>query len=465
MEGTYFTPSVMDRIIELSFHLLENTGISLNDTDALAELANMGYKINDSRVLVEKKKAKTYLESHIKAKQPKTKSGPISISCWVNNYSHSYIPPYEYGEERFTTKTLIQSSGAIQALGSLYGKKLGICGYASDVPVVMQDVNRYWLESKYFGGHNPEPMDSRTYPYLMEMASINGCKTLYVPIYMISPLKMGDEGYKIVRAYGNKINVVSVSSMPSFGISTPFAISEAFAITLAEVLGGAIIVEDLTNIPAHIYVNVESFDFRYMTQAFGTPEKMMLETLTRDFQRALYGSWDDVIQVEIHTQATCPGLQSAAEKSLTMMNGYHLAKNANKDCCFRGAGTLAMDEVFSPTQLVMDLEIQKGISHMENWYGFDKDAVDMNELLEGINESFIATERTSELARRYYNDSKVFHRYSLTGWKNAGKPDSLRHAEDIAQKAWENDPIKVIDHETEKAIDEVYQSALRYFTS
>jgi hypothetical protein len=65
------------------------------------------------------------------------------------------------------------------------------------------------------------------------------------------------------------------------------------------------------------------------------------------------------IGIRIHTWAKRAGVQAAVEKSTLMMAGA-----LNGASYFDGLGTLSLDEVFSPVQLVLDIEIMNHVSRV-----------------------------------------------------------------------------------------------------
>lgn len=462
-----FDDNRMARIKALAARLLAARGIELYDAEGRELLEKKGYAVNGTRVRIPEDEALRYLEEQIgDAKAPwgmePTASREMSFSSWVNCYSHSFIPPGTTDILPFTTEELIRSIGAAQHLGRQYGQAVGVCGYPADVPVQMQDVCRYFIESQYSKHSWPEPMSASSFPYLMRLAEVHGCKTLHVSVYSASPMRLGDESYQIVRRYPDKVSGVTVAGMPSFGATTPFAVTEAFATILAETLGGAILINALTGIPAGFHVAIEAFDFRYMTQGFGTPEKMILERLTTAFNEALYKRRTTRCHIEIHTQAALPGVQSCAEKGMSMMNGYHLAREKGADITFRGMGTLGMDEIFSAAQLVIDLEMLTGIQRLERGYAIEEE-MELDELLEDLEAGFMASERTAANMRTASYNSRIFHRYSLDAWRTAGREDALARADEIAREAYRHPPVRVVDDQTARALDEVYQSALRFY--
>ncbi len=71
-----------------------------------------------------------------------------------------------------------------------------------------------------------------------------------------------------------------------------------------------------------------------------------------DFNR-FYGHQTGGAPGNIHVMSKIPDVQSAADKAAIMAVGAHLGAR-----WFGSAGTLSLDEIFSPTQLILDCEIR-----------------------------------------------------------------------------------------------------------
>jgi trimethylamine:corrinoid methyltransferase-like protein len=84
-------------------------------------------------------------------------------------------------------------------------------------------------------------------------------------------------------------------------------------------------------------------------------------------------------------------------------------------------------------------------------------------MIDGIQNSFLASDLTSRRFRDWYYDSRIFHRFSLNAFECSDKKDALDLAEEIAVQALSHEPVPVVDDRARRAMDEVYQNALRFF--
>ena len=117
----------------------------------------------------------------------------------------------------------------------------------------------------------PLPSTAR---YLLDMAEVMGRPIHHLPVYIPTPLRLGGESLDVVMACLDRLEHISVSSMPSTGTSAPLHPFGALALAAAEVIGGMIAVKILTGKPVTCSVNIFPSDLREGSMVFGSPENM-----------------------------------------------------------------------------------------------------------------------------------------------------------------------------------------------
>ena len=258
----------------------------------------------------------------------------------------------------------------------------------------------------------------------------------------------------MVLACLDRLEHISVSSMPSTGTSAPLHPFGALALAAAEVIGGMIAVKILTGKPVTCSVNIFPSDLREGSMVFGSPENMLFQMLGADFNRFYGWNWG-LGPDNIHVMAKVPDCQSAAEKAAIMTTGAFLGARH-----FSCAGTLSLDEIFSPEQLLVDCEIrdwvQRGLQGI--WLG--EEAVDdwLEEIRQGINGGFMRLDSTLDHYRAQAWYPERFLRGAIGPWMSQDQPrlsQKLRHEvrRRIAAHRYELAPDK------RQAVDEIYQSA------
>src|SRR5690349_185385 len=125
--------------------------------------------------------------------------------------------------------------------------------------------------------------------------------------------------------------------------------------------------------------------------------------------------------------AKLPDVQSAAEKAAIMALGASLGARH-----FSCAGTLSLDEIFSPEQMLLDCEIRDWVQRSIQGVWLGEEAVEdwLGNIREGINSGFIAQDTTLDhyLTHTWY--PRWFQRGAIGPWMEKGQPrisDRLRN--------------------------------------
>jgi len=418
-----FSTEKMTMIKNSAFGIIENIGMRVTDINVRSKLLGNGFAQKMERITYPSDKAAIFLDEMI-AKENKhryQKKETINLSenkriidGWINNYPHSYYDPSTDNIVPYTMKSLADMTAFCDRVCQKYNLTPNVPGYPSDVPSSCEALARFVVGSKYLkNGTYPEPMSRYSTKYLFEMCDILGKQMNSLPVYLSTPLTIGDESFYIVLENQSRLQSVSIGTMPSFGANTPLSISGSIALNLAEALLGAIIVNNLTGLDVHFGVNLLPFDFASTNQTFGTPEMLLLTSACQRFNNALFGRSGNGGNIEIHTHSIHPDSQAAAEKAMSMAAGY-MRHEAWESIIFRGMGTLAMDEVFSPVQLLVDAELVNYIRRFETGYEIDDiQANFLDEIRDGIEYGFVSSERTANNFKELMYHSGVFSRSNL----------------------------------------------------
>jgi trimethylamine:corrinoid methyltransferase-like protein len=163
----------------------------------------------------------------------------------------------------------------------------------------------------------------------------------------------------------------------------------------------------------------------------GSPEWDVLDRMTRDVM-AYYGKRDS--RKLLLTSASVPNAQAMIEKTASALTGF---AEGYRD--FGNLGQLACDEVYSPAQLMLDLEI---LGHAERAVAepasFPELRLDrLHELaLETIEDGclFAEHETTAVLIRKQYWQPKILRRETMGQFLAAGSPDLVVQAEQEADR-------------------------------
>ncbi|MGN0762282.1 MAG: trimethylamine methyltransferase family protein, partial [Aristaeellaceae bacterium] len=240
-------------------------------------------------------------------------------------------------------------------------------------------------------------------------------------------------------AYAGRIERIKVTSMPALGCNAPLDIESALCLGLAESMGGAVVMERLTGLPCDFLVQLHPFDFWAVNFVYGTPETQLLSEAAVDFNAALKGVPVSIRRANIHVMAKLPGVQAAAEKSAMITAGVR-----NGAVRFSGLGTLSLDEIYSPLQLVLDMEMLEQAGRLRDGWPCEEPR-DAEEMLERIREGMDAGYMSSDLTLDCLADcvwhSRLFTRYTLAEYQRRDEKEALEKAADLVARHEDCGPL------------------------
>jgi trimethylamine:corrinoid methyltransferase-like protein len=267
---------------------------------------------------------------------------------------------------------------------------------------------------------------------------------------------MGGESLEVVLACLDRLDQLWVGSMPSTGATAPIHPFGALALSAAELMGGMIVLRLLTGKPVFFRLAIFPFDLRAGAMVFGSPENFLFQMLYNDANR-FYGWQDDPAPDNIHCMAKLPDGQSAAEKAAILVNGALLGARA-----FSCAGTLSLDEIFSPTQLLLDCEIRDWAQRAVQGVWLGEEAVEdwPAEIQAGIQRGFMGLDSTLDGYQRHIWFPVRFERGAIGPWLERGQPkleEQLRQEVRgrVASHEFELDSTRRME------IERIYQAAKR----
>ncbi len=256
-------------------------------------------------------------------------------------------------------------------------------------------------------------------PYVMDMAEAVGNPLRHLPVYVFTPLTLGGESLRCVLAFRERLSSVRVSDMTSLGCTVPIHAGDAFALCAAEGIGSAILVRQLIDLPVNWSIRICPIDMSSLAMPLGSPEDHLLQYANAEINAFFHGSRWHPAAGSMHTSAKQPGAQACVEKASLMTAGALLGARR-----FGVAGTLSLDEVFSPEQLLYDIEIKDHVQRLIS--GIDGDCeVDrcLQDVKEGVRQgSFVGLDTTLNAHRDVYWYPELFERRFLTGWEGNGAP-------------------------------------------
>jgi trimethylamine:corrinoid methyltransferase-like protein len=454
----------LDQIRESMFRILEEVGITVLNDKLREKLKNLNFSVNDKRVCIEQRTVRDFLEleSSYNGQLYRKRSwsvaaeeGPFTLR--VNDYIQNIHDLKTNQIVPFTTDSLIQMTMLLDVLHDR-GVVTSPPGLPPDVSAPLGPVLQYWVAASYSrqGRWPVDPKTMKSFPYIREMSEVLGCPLKDLDVWVISPLTLGGESLEAVLYYADQLEFVRVANMGSIGSTLPIKIGDAFAVSLAEVIGSTILLREVLDIPLIWDTYVCPTDFRSAAMVIGSPESMLLELLTAQVNSFMHGQMGNPSPcLSIMTMAKLPGAQSCAEKASAMTAGVLYGQRE-----FKYGGSLALDEVFSAEQLLYDLEIK---DHAQRIAGGMKGDCDPGRCLTDVKEAiyqgtFLGLDSTLDSFRKYFWDPKLFERNSLSSWKTQGGRGIRDRSREMVRKLIRQHEFG-LDRDVQRQVDKVLDRA------
>jgi len=447
---------VVSKVHSDALKLLSQVGLEINDEALRKQLIATGKaKETGNRISLDEETVEEFAEelrerslsvNSAEGDSHKRQRFTVSVSGWPM----FFVEPKSNDLKPFSADALIEYTRLVDAF-----REDGVGGSApgtpQDVPPKIRQLLQYYIECRYSRGAGfPGCIgDVQVMEFMIEMAKAMR-HPIGVGVEPFSPLTFEGNSVKVALRFQEQVKWIGLDTMPILGISAPLNWHSGWAQSVAENLGGYTIFRLLGF--EHIYPSFRLFpgSMKSATIAFGSPE-FLLALLMRSQIRQFYGQ--SIGDAEsLHTMAKLPDAHALAEKSTQTAFAALLGHRS-----FSAAGVLAIDEVFSPQQLVIDLEIRDYVERLIQ--GADVNTEDCLSLVsEGLqNHCFLMTQRTMESWRDFFWLPKIFLQTSRAQWQQSPR-SVLEDAWSLAQERLKKHHYE-LDPDRRRALDAIVQKA------
>jgi len=444
--------------------LLEGIGIAVLDEGLRQRLDRAGFQRCGNRLLIEPKRVEEFLRSERDRGGNRFAAGPQSLPPaderiqvgvlpypqWVHDLETDTLVP-------FTRERLLEATRLLDVLGIP-----GVPGCPADVPPPLQPVAQYWIAATCSRqGRRPvDPKSLETLPYIMEMAQVLGHPVRHLPVYVFSPLTLGGESLRCVLEFRDRLSFVEVSDMSSVGCTVPIDVGHAFAVAAAEVIGSAVLLQEVLELPIHWSIRICPIDLRTMALVLGSPEDFLLMLGAAEVNAYFHGAPWYPAAAGLHTAAKLPGAQACSEKASLMTAGALLGARS-----FGYVGTLSLDEVFSAEQLLYDLEIRDQVQRLVAGFSGDVDPEQcLQEVREGLEQGgYAGLATTLQRHRDFYWYPHLFERQFLGAWEDRGRKTLRQRAHQRIQEHLDQHDYELEGH-LRRELDRLLQRAEEQLT-
>jgi trimethylamine--corrinoid protein Co-methyltransferase len=439
---------------DAALEILENVGIKIEHPRLIQMLTGQdGVTIDDGWARLQPDMVERYVNEQRQKARPFSHPETSEIHCSAGGYA-SYTVDMKTGEARpITTADLIQYTKLIHAMSESDYPISGSCpGFPQDVPPPLRPLAQYKIGAEYskFGGVADIPSIPIA-EYVREMQQVMGRTSFSLPLYMVSPLRLKGDSLERILHFWDELSSISVSSMPMIGVSLPIFFSDAFALAMAEVMGGYAILKLMGAADVRFSVNAHPFDMKYTTLTFASPEHNLCDLTQMEINR-FYGISNPGSR-SLRTMAKRPGIQSAAEKSASAIIGALAGSRS-----FSSGGVMALDELFSPEQLVIDCEIVAYVKRFIEGYdsGLQMNIEDIREM--SMRGNFLEHESTLNHYRDTYWIPKLFEHTMLRQWFEMDEPDLRSRIQAIVHEMIRKHDFQ-LDESKRRQLNEIYEHA------
>ncbi len=274
-------------------------------------------------------------------------------------------------------------------------------------------------------------------PYLTEMYEIaadhrnqNSDELFNANVYLVPALKLGaHEAYQVAYFLERGFRVRIGGSMMSMGANAPVTTVGAVTLNLAEqfalgILDWALFGEN----NLHLASSIAPLDMRTLIRPFGRPESTFANLMMAQLARFYGASFSGHAAL---SDAKLPSAEAGYQKAFSalplLMSGGSL---------WMDAGLLAIDEVCSPIQLVLDNEFLGAVKHLCQEFTIDEESIAVDTILEtGIAGIYAGHEHTVRNFRKELWQPGIWSREMLNVWLANGEKLDADKAAGIAASA------------------------------
>lgn len=446
----------IERIHAEALDLIERVGLRVDHEPTLRRLAGQaGVTIGGGRVRFRS----DLVEAALAAQQYPT--GAVGGDFAINSGAYELnVTDLQTGAVRPSTyRDLVD----LTKLADSYGMTGSAPVRPLDLPPLLQELAMYKVSWEYSsrrpgGIFDANPMSSvAAARYIYEMAQAIG-ERFAIGLWIISPFTATTEQLELIEAFQGTGVPLWVATMPVAGTTAPIHLAGAYTQSVAELLAGLTLIHLLSRagggVAAPVYCSVidsiraYTFDMLYASFVYGSPEDL-LATLIQIQLNGRYGI--PVVAKSLLTTAKLPDAHAAAEKA-----AHTVAAALAGARTFTCAGLLAVDEIYSAEQVVIDYEIVQYARRVCRGFELSDETLAVAAIEEmGEGGNFLGHESTLAHYRQATWEPDLFTHTTLRQWQERGSRELAERAREIARR-------RIAQHEYLLADDKRRQLAAIY---
>lgn len=450
------TLSRAEEILENALELLEETGIEFQDGTLfpkIREKVPCVYK--NQRIHFPREKMRKFFEMRRLMHLASQKAEEEKITMGGGWHSWYLCDPLNNQPHPASFEDAVKMARLAEQLGAGRGP----------VPVAPQGIHPmlHTLECERIALCYTEKMggcltatDPQEIQILKEMNQAADRRYLLALEPLISPLRLNSEVLEIYFRWRDDpdIDITIFTPIPMAGATAPLVFPAALVQTLAEALAQDYLFYQLSDGKQldGFSLRLDAFDMRCGNIMFGSPEWCLFRQAVVELWNTLVGG--KYVSGMFRTNSRCVDAQAIMERTASFM--YQMEMGIRH---FSAVGQMAVDEVFSPVQAILDAELVKYGNRILR--GIDSVWLEPEEskaaLLEGIqNHGFLEADSTLDYFRETYDMSRMTDSRNTMAWKAAGMPETEQTAWIEAQKLIECHTFAIEPYK-KKEIDQLFE--------
>jgi trimethylamine---corrinoid protein Co-methyltransferase len=418
-DGRVLDDHEADAVIEAALAILERTGVRVEHAGILDRLAACGATVDPARQVARFPLAvmTDFLAASRRREPP---DGTVRFSGCVEIYEGRYLDPADGTYRRWTERTLLDYVRLARALPSVGAASM--LGLPLDSwPRALQPLTEKLFAWKWGIQGGNAIWDAAFCPRLHRMwcawadhvgqdvrGLFNGT------VYLVSPLRFAAaeaEQYAWFAGHGLEVNVGLLGSL---GGTVPVTPAGALALQTAEGLFLNVLRRaSFGHRDLRLGTSLSVVDMRTGCFQYGRPEQTLLNLAGAAVARRLgaghggHGGLSDARE---------PGYEAAAQK---VASAAYLAQATGHGSI--ACGLLAVDEVFSPEQLVLDAEALSWLQRLSEGVDVDAEALAVEAIAAaGWGGDFLSSDHTARHFARSLWQPSVFSTESFARWSAGG---------------------------------------------
>lgn len=327
-----------------------------------------------------------------------------------------YVDPANGGIRDWTPELFERYFGFIRRLPGISSYYLMGCPWTvpSAHEPIHERLNAWRMGAAPAGSLHPFSASGAIWDLTQAYAEIKGVapREVFAGVcYLISPLRFSAEECRQYCHWTDKGLWVDIGSMPTAGTSTPVTLAGHVAVAIAEQIALAILQQVVTgNTFLTLSPLLGATDMRTMMRPYGRPElpvaNGMVAAMARKYGVGCFGHSG-------LTDAKTPSEEAAAQKCITALGTLLSGSDA-----FYSIGGLSMDELYSPVQALLDMEIVSALRRFEHDFEVSEESIGFEAISEaGPGGMLLSHEHTVGHFRGEYMEPELWQRTMLSGWR------------------------------------------------